>query len=59
MANVYIEARPKDWREGAPIEDYVVEDHSNQVLATFKMQREATACTGWASFVKPVHGSCL
>ena len=41
MANVYIEARPKGRREEAPIEDYVVEDHSNQVLATFKTQREA------------------
>jgi hypothetical protein len=41
MANVYIEARPKGRREGAPIEDYVVEDHSNHVLATFKTQREA------------------
>ena len=41
MANVYIEARPNGRRDGAPIEDYVVEDHSNHVLATFKTQREA------------------
>jgi hypothetical protein len=41
VANVYIETRPKARREEAPIEDYVVEDHSNHVLATFKTQREA------------------
>ena len=31
MANVYIEARPKGRPEGSPVEDYVVEDHSNHV----------------------------
>lgn len=36
MANVYVEARPKGRPEGDHIEDYVVEDHANQVLATFK-----------------------
>ncbi len=36
MANVYIEARPKGRQEGTPIEDYVVEDHADHVLATFK-----------------------
>jgi len=41
MANVYVEARPKGRREGEHIEDYVVEDHSDHVLATFKTQREA------------------
>jgi hypothetical protein len=41
MANVYIEARPKGRPEGSPIEDYVVEDHADHVLATFKTQREA------------------
>ena len=41
MANVYIETRPKGRREEGPVEDYVVEDHSNHVLATFKTQREA------------------
>jgi hypothetical protein len=39
--SVYIEARPKGRPEGSPIEDYVVEDHADQVLATFKTQREA------------------
>ena len=41
MANVYIEARPKGRPEGSPIEDYVFEDRSDHVLATFKTQREA------------------
>jgi hypothetical protein len=41
VANVYIETRPKGRREEGPVEDYVVEDHSNHVLATFKTQREA------------------
>jgi hypothetical protein len=36
MANVYIEPRPKDRREGDPIDDYVVEDHAYHVLASFK-----------------------
>ena len=40
MANVYIEPRPKGRPEGSPIEDYVVEDHADHVLATFKTQRE-------------------
>ena len=41
MANVYIEARPKGRQEGTPIEDYVVEDHADHVLATFKTEHEA------------------
>ena len=45
MANVYIEARPKGREEGAHIDDYVVEDHADHVLATFKTQHEAIA---WA-----------
>ena len=39
MANVYVEARPKG-SEG-PIADYVVEDHADHVLRTFKTQHEA------------------
>ena len=39
MANVYIEPRPKGRREGAPINDYVVEDHAD--LAALKTQQEA------------------
>ncbi len=38
MANVYIEPRPKGRREGDPIDDYVVEDHADHVLATCKTQ---------------------
>lgn len=41
MANVYIEARPKGRPEGTRIDDYVVEDHADHVLATFPTQREA------------------
>jgi hypothetical protein len=41
MANVYVEARPKGRPEGAPIEDYVAEDHADRILGTFKTQREA------------------
>jgi hypothetical protein len=39
--NVYIEPRPKGHPAGARIDDYVVEDHADHVLATFKTQREA------------------
>jgi hypothetical protein len=45
MANVYVEARPKGRPGNSPIEDYVVEDHADHVLATFKDQSEAIA---WA-----------
>ena len=41
MANVYVEARPKGRPEGSRIGDYVVEDHADHVLGTFKTQREA------------------
>jgi hypothetical protein len=41
MANVYVEARPKGRPEGNPIDDYVVEDHANNVLKTFRTQKEA------------------
>ena len=41
MANVYIEARPKGLWEGSSIDDYVVEDHADNVLKTTTTQREA------------------
>ena len=41
MANVYVEARPKGRPDGSPIDDYVVEDHADHVLATFATQWEA------------------
>jgi hypothetical protein len=41
MAIVYIEPRPKGRPEGDPIDDYVVEDHADHFLASFKTQREA------------------
>ncbi len=44
MANAYIEPRPKGRREGDPIDDYVVEDHADHVLATPETQQEAIEC---------------
>ena len=41
MATVYIEARPKGRPEGSHLDDYVVEDHADHALATFKTQDEA------------------
>jgi hypothetical protein len=41
MANVYIEARPKGYPEHSRIDDYVIEDHADHVLATTRTQREA------------------
>jgi hypothetical protein len=45
MSVVYVEARPKGRQEGSPIEDYVVEDHADSVLGTFKIPHEAIS---WA-----------
>jgi hypothetical protein len=39
--DVFIEPRPKGQPEGSAIEDYVVEDRANRVLATFKTVGEA------------------
>jgi len=41
MTSVFIEARPKGRAEGSQIADFVVEDHADHVLATFKTQNEA------------------
>lgn len=41
MSTVYVEARPKGRPEGSAITDYVVEDHADHVLGTFKTQKEA------------------
>jgi hypothetical protein len=41
MATVYVEARPKGRPEGSHVDDYVVEDHADHALATFKTQGEA------------------
>jgi hypothetical protein len=41
LANVFVEPRPKGRPEGSPIDDYVVEDHADGVLATTKTQKEA------------------
>jgi hypothetical protein len=41
MANVFVEARPKGRPEGSAIHDYVVEDHADHELGTFRTQKEA------------------
>jgi hypothetical protein len=41
MPSVYVEARPKGRPEGSAIEGFVVKDHADHVLATFKTQQEA------------------
>ena len=41
MPNVYVEPHPKGRPEGSAINDYVVEDHADHVLETFKTQHEA------------------
>ena len=38
MARVFVEPGPKGRHEGDPISDYVVEDHADHVLRTFKTQ---------------------
>ena len=54
MARVFVEARPKGRPEGSPIEDYVVEDHADHVLQTFKTQHEAIE---WAKKTR-AHAAC-
>jgi hypothetical protein len=41
MAVVFVEARPKGKSDDGPVTDYVVEDHADHVLATFKTQGDA------------------
>ncbi len=41
MTAVFVEARPRGRPEGSPIADYVVEDHADHELASFKTQKEA------------------
>jgi hypothetical protein len=38
---MFTSRRPKGRPEGRAIEDYVVEDHADHVLASFKTQHEA------------------
>ena len=45
MAIVFVEARPKGKPEGNPITDFIVEDHADHTLGTFKTQ---TAAIKWA-----------
>ena len=39
--HIFIEARPKGRPEGSHIDDFVVEDHADHVLGSFKTQAEA------------------
>lgn len=39
--NVFVEPRPKGRHEGDPIRVYIVEDHVDHILATFKTQHNA------------------
>ena len=41
MTQVFVEPRPKGRHEGDPIDDYVVEDHADNVLHTSKTQAGA------------------
>jgi hypothetical protein len=41
MTIVFIEADRRGKAEGSPITNYVVEDHADHALQTFKMQSEA------------------
>jgi hypothetical protein len=41
LANVYVEACPKGYREGTPITNFVVEDQAGSALGAFKTQRDA------------------
>ena len=46
MPNVYVEARPKGRPEGSAVDDIVVEDHADHVLATFKTQKKRSIGRG-------------
>jgi hypothetical protein len=41
MPNVCVEPRPKGRPEGSDIEDFVVEDHADHILASFRTQQKA------------------
>jgi hypothetical protein len=55
MPNVYIEARPKGRPEGSTVDDFVVEDHADHVLATFKTQKDAI---DWGAQKRPFASCC-
>ena len=54
MPNVYVEARPKGRLEGSPIEDFVVEDHADHALGTFKTQKDWARKDGHSPLVARV-----
>jgi len=41
MPNVYVEPRPKGRPEGSDIEDFVVEDHADHILASFRTKQKS------------------
>lgn len=41
MTVVFIAPRPKGKPEGSAVDDYVIEDHADHILASFKTQQEA------------------
>ena len=47
MPNVYVEARPKGRPEGSVVEDYVVEDHADHVLAAFATRVDRLVKNEW------------
>jgi hypothetical protein len=58
MPNVYVEARPKGRPEGSSIsiEDFVVEDHADHVLGTFKTKKRSTGPERTA--IRPLSRAC-
>ena len=50
MAVVFVEARPKGGNKDSQVQDYVVEDHADHVMATFPTQNDAIV---WAIKNRP------
>jgi transcription elongation GreA/GreB family factor len=46
VSYIYVEARPKGRPEGSAVDDIVVEDHADHVLATFKTQKKRSIGRG-------------
>ena len=51
-----VEARPKGRPEGSSIEDFVVEDHADHVLGTFKTKKRSTGPERTA--IRPLSRAC-
>jgi hypothetical protein len=59
MPNVFIEARPKGRPEPSPIEVYVVEDHADSVLKTFKPSTRRSSGRGSKVIILSSLVSCI